>query len=79
MSRFADLKKGGGFEYSGSIIPVETYPQCARKVIDLASTYDLGYSAIARIIGRSHSMMFSFAFTFNRAHKVETFEKPGLF
>jgi FAD/FMN-containing dehydrogenase len=69
VSRFADVKKGGGFEYSGPIIPVETYPQCARKIIDLASTYDLGYSAMARIIGRSHSMMFGFAFTFNRADK----------
>ena len=35
--------------------------------MELASTYDLGYSAMARIIGRSHSMMFGFAFTFNRA------------
>jgi len=67
VSRFADVKKGGGFEYSGPIIPVETYPECARKVMDLASTYDLGYSAMARIIGRSHCMMFGFAFTFNRA------------
>jgi len=67
VSRFADVKKGGGFEYSGPIIPVETYPQCTRKVMELASTYDLEYSAMARIIGRSHSMMFGFAFTFNRA------------
>ena len=35
--------------------------------MELASQYDLAYSAMARIIGRSHSMMFGFAFTFNRA------------
>jgi len=67
VSRFADVKKGGGFEYSGPIIAVETYPECSRKVMELASKYDLGYSAMARIIGRSHCMMFGFAFTFNRA------------
>jgi FAD/FMN-containing dehydrogenase len=67
VSRFADVKKGGGFEYSGPIIPVEKYPECTRKVMELGSKYDLAYSAMARIIGRSHSMMFGFAFTFNRA------------
>ena len=67
VSRFADVKKGGGFEYSGPIIPVEKYPECTRKVMELASKYDLAYSAMARVIGRSHSMMFGFAFTFNRA------------
>jgi glycolate oxidase len=67
VSRFADVKKGGGFEYSGPIIAVETYPACTRKVMELASKYDLSYSAMARIIGRSHCMMFGFAFTFNRA------------
>jgi FAD/FMN-containing dehydrogenase len=77
VSRFADVKKGGGFEYSGPIIPVEKYPECARKVTELASQYDLAYSAMARVIGRSHSMMFGFAFTFNRAdpHMVERTSK----
>jgi FAD/FMN-containing dehydrogenase len=67
VSRFADVKKGGGFEYSGPIIPVETYPECTRKVMELGSKYDLAYSAMARVIGRNHAMMFGFAFTFNRA------------
>ncbi|RLB29706.1 MAG: FAD-binding oxidoreductase [Deltaproteobacteria bacterium] len=67
VSRFADVKKGGGFEYSGPIILVERYPECSRKVMELGSKYDLAYSAMARIIGRGHCMMFGFAFTFNRA------------
>jgi len=67
VSRFADVKKGGGFEYSGPIIMVEKYPECARKVMDLAAKYKLAYSAMARIIGKGHCMMFGFAFTFNRA------------
>ena len=67
VSRFADVKKGGGFEYSGPIIMVEKYPECTRKVMDLAARYKLAYSAMARIIGKGHCMMFGFAFTFNRA------------
>jgi len=67
VSRFADVKKGGGFEYSGPIILIEKYPECSRKVMELAAKYDLAYSAMARIIGRGHCMMFGFAFTFNRA------------
>ncbi len=67
VSRFADVKKGGGFEYSGPILLVERYLGCTRKLVELASKYDLAYSAMARIIGRGHCMMFGFSFTFNRA------------
>ncbi|MBW1736686.1 MAG: FAD-binding oxidoreductase [Deltaproteobacteria bacterium] len=66
-STFADVTKGGGFEYSGPIILVEKYPQCSRKLDELAEKYDLKYHATARIIGRGHAMMFAFSFTFNRA------------
>jgi glycolate oxidase len=66
-SRLADVKKGGGFEYSGPIITVEKYPQCSRKLVEMSSKYNLAYSGMVRIIGRGHSMMFGFAFTFNRA------------
>lgn len=67
VSRFADVKRGGGFEYSGPIILVERYPECTRKIVELAAKYDLAYSGMARIIGRGHCMMYGFAFTFNRA------------
>lgn len=66
-STFADVTKGGGFEYSGPIILVEKYPQCSRKLDEVAERYDLKYHATVRIIGRGHAMMFAFAFTFNRA------------
>ena len=66
-SRLADVKKGGGFEYSGPIILVERYPECSRKLVELSGKYDLAYSGMVRIIGRGHCMMFGFAFTFNRA------------
>ena len=66
-SRLADVKKGGGFQYSGPIITVEKYPECSRKLVEMSSKYDLAYSGMIRVIGRGHCMMFGFAFTFNRA------------
>ena len=64
---FADVTKGGGFEYSGPIVPIDRYPQCSRKLDELAVKYDLKYHATARIIDKGHAMMFAFSFTFNRA------------
>lgn len=71
VSRFADVRKGGGFEYAGPIIPVDKYPRCVEEIEHLAEKYRLSYSATARIIGRAHCMMFGFAFTFNRADNDE--------
>jgi FAD/FMN-containing dehydrogenase len=71
IARFADVRRGGGFQYAGPIILVEKYPACARKTEELGSKYKLGYSVMARIIGRGHCMMFGFAFTFNRADADE--------
>jgi glycolate oxidase len=69
-STFADVTRGGGFEYSGPIILIDDYPRCFAKLEQLAAKYDLKYHATGRIIGRGHAMMFSFAFTFNRADSV---------
>ena len=66
-STFADVTRGGGFEYSGPIIAIDDYPRCSAKLDELAVKYDLKYHATGRVIGRGHAMMFSFAFTFNRA------------
>jgi FAD/FMN-containing dehydrogenase len=66
-STFADVTRGGGFEYSGPIITIQSYPLCSAKLDELAAKYDLKYHATCRIIGRGHAMMFSFAFAFNRA------------
>jgi len=60
-------RKGGGFEYSGPIILIEKYPVLARKLEELAQKHQVAYSGMARVVGRSHAMMFGIAFTFNRA------------
>jgi len=67
ITTFADVKKGGGFEYSGPIILIEKYPVLAKKLTELGEKYKLAYSGMARVIGRNHAMMFGMAFTFNRA------------
>ena len=66
-TRFADVSKGGGFEYSGPIAPIEKYPQYVKKLEELALKYNLFYASAARVIDGGHSMMFSFSYTFNRA------------
>ena len=70
-TRFADVRKGGGFEYSGPIAPIERYPDFFRKLEELASNYNLSYASAARVIDGGHCMMFSFSYTFNRADHDE--------
>ncbi len=66
-TRFADVLKGGGFEYCGPIIPIEKYPDAYKKLLEISSKYNLTYGSIGRAIGRAHCMMFSFGYPFNRA------------
>src|SRR4030066_172211 len=67
IADFADVPKGGGFEYSGPITLIEHFPWYAAKVIELAAKYDVLYASSARVISGGHSMMFSISFAFNRA------------
>ena len=67
LSRFADVRKGGGFEYVGAIMPVELFPAAYRQGLDIAERAAVSYSLGARIIGINHCMMFFFAYAFNRA------------
>ncbi len=66
IADFADVPKGGGFEYSGPIAPIEHFPQYAAKVVELAAKYNVLYASTARLISGGHSMMYSISFAFNR-------------
>jgi glycolate oxidase len=66
IADFADVPKGGGFEYSGPITILSHYPQYAAKVVELAAKYDVLYASSARLISGGHCMMFSISFAFNR-------------
>jgi glycolate oxidase len=67
VSRFADARKGGGFEYVGAIMPIQRFPGAYRNGIEITESYGIPYAMGARIIGLGHCMMFFFAYAFNRA------------
>jgi len=67
ISKTSDYKKGGGFEYVGSIMPVERYPECYRMGREISGKYDIPYTVTGRCIGAAHSMMFAWTYAFNRA------------
>jgi FAD/FMN-containing dehydrogenase len=70
-TRFADVSKGGGFQYAGPIAPIEKFPLFVKKLEEVAANYKLFYSSTSRLIGAGHCMMFSFSFSFNRANADE--------
>ncbi len=67
LARFADLRKGGGFEYVGSMMAIEHFAEAYRAGLAIAEKFNVSYSLGARIIGAGHCMMFFFAYAFNRA------------
>ncbi|MFH1135045.1 MAG: FAD-binding oxidoreductase [Pseudomonadota bacterium] len=71
LARFADVRKGGGFEYVGAIMPLELFPQAYRAGLDIAARHKTTYSTGARIIGQGHAMMFFYAYPFNRADRAD--------
>lgn len=71
LSRFADARKGGGFEYVGAIMPVDLYPEAYRLGLNIADECNTMYSMGCRIIGINHCMMFFYAYAFNRADPAD--------
>ena len=71
LSKFADVRKGGGFEYVGAIMPIEKIPEACRAGLEITARNRITYSLGARIIGRGHCAMFFFAYPFNRADSQE--------
>lgn len=69
IAAFADVPKGGGFEYSGPISLVKNFPLYTAKFLELAAKYDLIYAGTARIISGGHAMMYGMSFAFNRADR----------
>ncbi|HOS97480.1 MAG TPA: FAD-binding oxidoreductase, partial [Deltaproteobacteria bacterium] len=71
LSKFADVRKGGGFEYVGAIMPIERIPDACRAGMEITERHAITYSLGARIIGRGSCAMFFFAYPFNRVDKGE--------
>jgi glycolate oxidase len=66
----ADFKKGGGFEYTGSIIPIDKVPEAWRGGMEIARKHDMVYSYVHQVLG-GHSIMFSYNYSFNRADDAD--------
>jgi FAD/FMN-containing dehydrogenase len=67
VSTTSDWRKGGGFEYVGSIMPVAKYPECYRRGRKISENHGIPYTVLGRCIGAAHAMMFSWTYAFNRA------------
>ncbi len=48
ISKASDYKKGGGFEYVGGIMPIETYPACFRRGRDISERHAIPYTVTGR-------------------------------
>ena len=66
----ADFRKGGGFEYTGSILPIDKVPQAWKKGIEIFHKYGMICSYVHQILV-GHSIMFGFNYSFNRADEQD--------
>ena len=52
-------------------MPVGNFAKAYELGLEQAGRHDVAYSLGARIIGQAHSMMFFYAYAFNRADKQD--------
>ncbi|MHA1986915.1 MAG: FAD-binding oxidoreductase [Promethearchaeota archaeon] len=67
----ADFRKGGGFEYVGSFLPLEKLPEACEKAIEISRKYNIIPTQVFRIIGKGHCVMFAPTYAFNRADPLD--------
>jgi len=72
----ADFRKGGGFQYTGAILPVNQLPDAWRKGIEIAHRYGMVCSYVHQVL-MGNSIMFGFNYSFNRADE-EDIEKARM-
>ena len=73
----ADFRKGGGFEYTGAILPIEVIPQAWQKGIEIAHKYNFFYQLGIQLLPNGHSVMLAFSYAFNRAIPEEADRARG--
>ncbi len=73
----ADFRKGGGFEYTGAILPIEVIPQAWQSGIEIAHKYDLMYQLGIQLLPNGHSVMLAYSYPFNRAYEDEAERARG--
>ncbi len=62
----ADFREGGGFQYTGAILPVDKVPEAWRKGFEIAHKYGMVCSYVHQVL-QGNSIMFGFNYSFNRA------------
>ncbi|MBN1656481.1 MAG: FAD-binding oxidoreductase [Deltaproteobacteria bacterium] len=70
LTRAADERKGGGFEYVGAIMPIELLGNAFTLGVQVAEKFSINTLMGARVVG-GHCMMFSYTYSFNRAVEAE--------
>jgi FAD/FMN-containing dehydrogenase len=73
----ADFRKGGGFEYTGAILPIEVIPQAWQGGIEIAGKYDFKYQLGIQLLPNSHSVMLAYSYAYNRAKEEEAERARG--
>lgn len=66
----ADFRKGGGFEYTGAILPIDKTPEAWRKGYEISHKYGMVCSYVHQVL-LGHSIMFGYNYSFNRADEVD--------
>ena len=66
----ADFRKGGGFEYTGAILPIDKVSEAWRKGIEIAHKYGMIVSYVHQVL-MGNSIMFGFNYSFNRADEKD--------
>jgi FAD/FMN-containing dehydrogenase len=73
----ADFRKGGGFEYTGAILPIEVIPQAWQGGIEIAHKHEFMYQLGIQLLPNSHSVMLAYSYAYNRAKEEEADRARG--
>jgi len=63
----ADFRKGGGFEYVGTFIPLQLIPEMIEIGTKISIKHEIVPTMGARLIGQGHAAMFFISYSFNRS------------
>lgn len=66
-AKAADFRKGGGFEYVGSFVPLEKIPEAFERARKISKDHGIIPTLVCRVIGKGHNVMFAATYAFNRA------------
>jgi glycolate oxidase len=67
----ADFRKGGGFQYTGAILPIEVVLQGWQSGIEIAHKHAMLYQLGLQLLPNGHSVMLAYSYSFNRADEED--------